>query len=198
MCESSCIYVCESRCVYVIMIHVNLDVYVCMNLVTYMCVNLVEHLCETTVVCVYANLVEFLMKTHPHHTNYDITEDGKVFSRKKNRFLTPTKDGNGYERVSIYVKEKGKSVTMYVHKLVAETYIENPFNHKFIAHKDDNRSNNKVGNLFWRKTSRSPTEHELYLERNRVLEYRKFLEERGYVVLDQKQAKNIMTRIRNS
>lgn len=181
---------CESRCVYVIMIHVNLDVYAYMNLVTYMCVNLVVYMC--------ANLVNDLMKTHPHHTNYDITEDGKVFSRKKNRFLTATKDGNGYERVSIYVKEKGKSVTMYVHKLVAETYIENPFNHKFIAHKDDNRSNNKVGNLFWRKTSRSPTEHELYLERNRVLEYKKFLEERGYVVLDQKQAKNIMTRIRNS
>ena len=188
---------CESSYMCMIMIHVNLDVYAYMNLVVYMCVNLV--------VCVYANLVERsetrvndLMKTHPHHTNYDITEDGKVFSRRKNRFLTPTKDGNGYERVSIYVKEKGKSVTMYVHKLVAETYIENPFNHKFIAHKDDNRSNNKVGNLFWRKTSRSPTEHELYLERNKVLEYKKFLEERGYVVLDQKQAKNIMTRIRNS
>jgi hypothetical protein len=137
------------------------------------------------------------MKTHPHHINYDITEDGKIFSRKKNRFLTPTKDGNGYERVSIYVKGKG-SVTMYVHKLVAETYIENPLNHKFIAHKDNNRSHNKVSNLFWRKTSRSPTEHELYLERNRVLEYKKFLEEKGYVVLDQKQAKSIMDRIRGS
>ena len=188
-CESRCVCVHESSYMCVIIIHA--------NLVTYMCVNLV--------VCVYANLVERsetrvndLMKTHPHHTNYDITEDGKVFSRRKNRFLTPTKDGNGYERVSIYVKEKGKSVTMYVHKLVAETYIENPFNHKFIAHKDDNRSNNKVGNLFWRKTSRSPTEHELYLERNKVLEYKKFLEERGYVVLDQKQAKNIMDRIRGS
>ena len=181
MCESSCVCVHESSYMCVIMIHANLVTYMCVNLVVYMCANLVR-----------------IMKTHPHHTNYDITEDGKVFSRKKNRFLTATKDGNGYERVSIYVKEKGKSVTMYVHKLVAETYIENPFNHKFIAHKDDNRSNNKVGNLFWRKTSRSPTEHELYLERNRVLEYKKFLEERGYVVLDQKQAKNIMTRIRNS
>ena len=137
------------------------------------------------------------MKTHPHHHDYDITEEGKVFSRKKNRFLTHTIDGNGYERVSLYIKGKGTR-TFYVHKLVAETYIVNSLDYKFVGHKDGDRTNNKVNNLFWRKQSRSPTEHELYLERNRVLEYKKFLEEHGYIVLDQVQARKVMDRIRQT
>ena len=137
------------------------------------------------------------MKTHPHHHDYDITEEGKVFSRKRNKFLTATVDGNGYERVTLYIKGKGGR-TAYVHKLVAETYIENPLDYKYVAHRDENRKNNHVNNLFWRKTTRSPTEQQLYLEKNKILQYKKFLEEHGYIVLDQVQARKVMDRIRQT
>lgn len=135
------------------------------------------------------------MKTHPHHHDYDITKEGKIFSRKRNKFLTTHIDSNGYERVSLYIKGKG-GASVYVHKLVAETYIENPLDYKYVAHKDDNKKNNHVNNLFWRKTTRSPTEQQLYLEKNKILQYKKFLEEHGYIVLDQLQAKKVMDRIR--
>jgi hypothetical protein len=137
------------------------------------------------------------MKTHPHHHDYDITKEGKIFSRKKNRFLTAYIDGNGYERVSLYIKGKGGRA-FYVHKLVAETYIENPLDYKYVAHRDENRKNNHVNNLFWRKTTRSPTEQQLYLEKNKILQYKKFLEEHGYIVLDQVQARKVMDRIRQT
>ena len=137
------------------------------------------------------------MKTHPHHHDYDITKEGKIFSRKRNKFLTATVDGNGYERVTLYIKGKGGR-TVYVHKLVAETYIENPLDYKYVAHKDENRKNNHVDNLFWRKTTRSPTEQQIYLEKNKIVQYKKFLEEHGYIVLDQLQAKKVMDRIRQA
>jgi len=137
------------------------------------------------------------MKTHPHHHDYDITKEGKIFSRKKNRFLTAYIDGNGYERVSLYIKGKGGRA-FYVHKLVAETYIENPLDYKYVAHRDENRKNNHVNNLFWRKTTRSPTEQQLYLEKNKILQYKKFLEEHGYIILDQVQARKVMDRIRQT
>jgi len=135
------------------------------------------------------------MKTHPHHVDYDITEDGKVFSRKRNRFMTPTKDKNGYYRLSIYVKGEGTK-TLYVHKLVAETYIKNLNSYRFVAHIDGNRSNNTINNLEWRRNSKPVTDADKLKEKHLILEYKKFLEEKGYVVLDQTQAQNIMNRIR--
>jgi hypothetical protein len=137
------------------------------------------------------------MKTHPHHIDYDITEDGKVFSRKRNRFMTPTLDKNGYYRLSIYVKGEGTK-TLYVHKLIAETYIINSNSYRFVAHIDGDRSNNTVSNLEWRRNSKPVTDADKTKEKKLILEYKKFLEEKGYIVLDQSQAQNIMKRIRQS
>lgn len=37
----------------------------------------------------------------------------------------------------------------YIHKLVAETFIENPYNFKIVNHKDGNKYNNTILNLEW-------------------------------------------------
>jgi hypothetical protein len=55
---------------------------------------------------------------------------------RKNREL-------GYPRVELY----GKGV--YVHRLVAEAFIDNPHNKLYVNHKDGNISNNCVDNLEW-------------------------------------------------
>ena len=36
-----------------------------------------------------------------------------------------------------------------VHRIVAETFINNPNNYKYVNHKDENPSNNCVTNLEW-------------------------------------------------
>lgn len=36
-----------------------------------------------------------------------------------------------------------------IHRLVAETFLENPFNYTMINHKDENKQNNNVNNLEW-------------------------------------------------
>lgn len=45
--------------------------------------------------------------------------------------------------------KEGKAKRYLIHKLVAETFIENPNDYKYINHKDNNTKNNKIENLEW-------------------------------------------------
>lgn len=53
----------------------------------------------------------------------------------------------GYLMVSL--SKDGKSKTQYIHKLVANAFIENPKEYKCINHLDENKNNNNVENLEW-------------------------------------------------
>lgn len=50
-----------------------------------------------------------------------------------------------YKKVNLCKNRKYK--TYYVHRLVAETFIDNPNNEPCINHKDGNKYNNNVSNL---------------------------------------------------
>jgi len=52
----------------------------------------------------------------------------------------------GYETFS-EVKENGKTDLMYVHRVVAELFLEPNIERKFVIHKDFNKLNNAVENL---------------------------------------------------
>ena len=54
-------------------------------------------------------------------------------------------NGNGYKIVSL--NKEGKSKNKYIHRLVAENFLKNPNNYKYINHKDQNTLNNNVENL---------------------------------------------------
>lgn len=43
----------------------------------------------------------------------------------------------------------GKTKTLFIHRLVAEAFIENPFKKQTINHKDGNKHNNYSENLEW-------------------------------------------------
>jgi len=53
----------------------------------------------------------------------------------------------GYLTVDLFIN--GKHNYKYVHKLLAETFKENPNKLKFVVHKDGNVANNNLKNLQW-------------------------------------------------
>lgn len=54
---------------------------------------------------------------------------------------------NGYLAVNLY--KDGKCKHHYIHRLVAQTFIDNPDNLREVNHKDCNKHNNNVSNLEW-------------------------------------------------
>lgn len=78
---------------------------------------------------------------------YAVTSCGKVWSYKHNRFLTLTTHRLGYKVVNL--KKDGKQKQHYVHRLVAEAYLDNPNSLPEVNHKNEDKSKNCIGNLEW-------------------------------------------------
>lgn len=66
----------------------------------------------------------------------------------KPRVIKPWINNSGYLRINLY-DANHKAKKHYVHRLVAQTFIPNPNNLKYIDHKDCNKLNNSVNNLEW-------------------------------------------------
>ncbi|AAP74502.1 HNH endonuclease [Lactobacillus phage phiJL-1] len=66
---------------------------------------------------------------------------------QKGRVLKPFDSGKGYLQVGIQID--GKRTMKYVHRLVAQTFINNLDGLPEINHKDNNPLNNNVSNLEW-------------------------------------------------
>lgn len=75
--------------------------------------------------------------------DYEITKDGQIINKHNGHIVKPQLNGKGYLRVSIGNK------LMFVHRLVAEKYIENPHNKKQVNHKNGIKTDNRVENLEW-------------------------------------------------
>lgn len=54
---------------------------------------------------------------------------------------------NGYKVIDLYKNKKKKK--FYIHRLVAESFIDNPLNKPEINHINENKLDNRVGNLEW-------------------------------------------------
>lgn len=78
---------------------------------------------------------------------YAITEDGKIWSYRRNKFLKPNIRSDGY--LAVFLSDKGSTKWFTIHQLVARTYIPNPDSLPCVNHKDENPANNSVDNLEW-------------------------------------------------
>jgi hypothetical protein len=76
--------------------------------------------------------------------DYLIYPDGKVFSKKRNKYLKPFDKGRGYK----YVKLPDNKCHS-IHRLVAIHYIPNPDNKPEVDHKNRTKDDNRVENLRW-------------------------------------------------
>ena len=85
--------------------------------------------------------------------NYDITENGKIYSRFTNKFLKFRVDKDGYFDVTLVYNQKGSRMPFRIHRLVALKYLHQPEGFDVVNHKDLNKQNNSIDNLEWSTVS---------------------------------------------
>ena len=84
---------------------------------------------------------------------YIVSSIGEVVSLNYNNTKEPRSlrlflnNKTGYVYVFLY--KNGRKYSKRVHRLVAESFIENPNEYDIVNHKDENKSNNRVRNLEW-------------------------------------------------
>jgi len=89
---------------------------------------------------------------------YKVTEDGQVWSVRKNRFLKLGIGTHGYKVA--YLHKNGEKKNALVHRLVASAYCEGKAEGLVVDHEDGNKLNNHYTNLFW-KTQRDNVKNQM-------------------------------------
>ena len=79
-----------------------------------------------------------------------IYKDGRVANFSQT-ILKAVPNKKGY--LKVYLSVKSKKYTKSLHRIVAESFIENPLNKKTVNHIDCDKTNNHVSNLEWATNS---------------------------------------------
>ena len=92
---------------------------------------------------------EEVWKDCPHYEGlYQVSNKGRVWSIRRNRYLKLTPNIYGYIRVKL-TNKYGQKKMEAVHRLVALAFIPNPDKLPQVNHKDENKQNNCANNLEW-------------------------------------------------
>lgn len=86
-----------------------------------------------------------MWKVIPFESEYEVSLNGEVRNKSTKHIKSLRITEAGYYRVTLY--PSGKSYT--VHRLVAQTWIDNPNNYPVVNHKNGNKLDNRVENLEW-------------------------------------------------
>lgn len=90
------------------------------------------------------------IKPLKNYPGYEVSSYGDVISLlgKEEKSLKPCATNHGHLYVSV-IDKNGKKSKKLVHRLVAETFLDNPNNHPLVRHLDDDPTHNEVDNLAW-------------------------------------------------
>ncbi|MBO7322822.1 MAG: HNH endonuclease [Bacteroidales bacterium] len=78
---------------------------------------------------------------------YKISNEGQVFSIRRNKLLKPKIDRYGYKVVAL--SKEGKLHHRTIHRLVAQAFIPNPSHLPTVNHINEVKTDNRVSNLEW-------------------------------------------------
>ena len=79
--------------------------------------------------------------------NYEVSNLGKVRNIKSGRVLKTSLNNNGYLRLFLCKNNKRKH--LYLHRIIANAFIDNPDEKPCVNHIDENKLNNDLSNLEW-------------------------------------------------
>ena len=92
-------------------------------------------------------MIKEVWKNISEFPNYQVSSLGRVRNITTRKVLKGVDNGMGYLQVIIF--KAGKGYTRKIHRLVAESFLENPENLPEINHRDEDKANNAVSNLEW-------------------------------------------------
>lgn len=81
--------------------------------------------------------------------NIFVSRDGVVYNTKKGREVPAWIGKNGYKCVSIWDYDAKRSANKYIHRLVAEAFLENPEGFPVVEHMNAVKTDNRAENLRW-------------------------------------------------
>ena len=94
---------------------------------------------------------------------YAVTSEGMIWTYKSNKWLVQGFAGQGrYRTISL-----GGKLTQYVHRLVAQAFLDNPENKPTVNHKNGYVNDNKLSNLEW-ATQQEQIDHAIETGLNNV------------------------------
>lgn len=94
-----------------------------------------------------------------NNDNYEVFADGTVVG-PRGKILKPDFNRTGYKRVTL--SQFGVPKRVFVHRLVATHFVDNPNNLNIVNHLDGDKTNNHYKNLEW-------TTHKLNLKHALVM-----------------------------
>lgn len=80
-------------------------------------------------------------------SRYEVSNQGNVRHVKHKKILKGGLPHNGYRQVNVYYDNNGGKITKCIHQLVAAAFLGPKPEGVEISHKDNDKSNNRAGNL---------------------------------------------------
>ncbi len=94
-----------------------------------------------------------MTKTYKRLPRFLVNTDGEIISKKTGKKIKTSINKYGYERLAVIVGSRKdntrKHLNLKVHRMIAETFIDNPLGLPDINHIDGDKTNNNVKNLEW-------------------------------------------------